>query len=86
MEMTKPRVEVLRCEMRTDVSECLVKSKRIDYVGGGHSVKETIERITTVRPYWLLSCGHWRRSGSGAILAKGKKVECVDCFLQDYIA
>lgn len=73
-------LKVVRVEIKEEVTEEVIKSKRHDYVRGGYKIEETIRRVQTATPFALLECGHWRRErGSGPVVSAAKKLSCYQC-------
>lgn len=77
--MTKLQ-NVVRVEMREKTIEKIIKTKRHDYARGGYKLEERIDRVTTVIPFALLDCGHWRQEHNfGAVISTAKRLECYVC-------
>ena len=73
-------LKVLKIEVREQITEKIIKSKRHEYARGGFKLEERILRVTTAKTFALLECGHWREEhGYGAVIAKAERLSCHVC-------
>ena len=77
--------KVLKVEMIEKITETVLKSKRHDYARGGYKIEERIHRVTSVVPFALLECGHYRQEHNyGAVISTAKRLECYVCAQKEW--